>query len=648
MSISSSSHLAPDDVARHSFGSVRRGFDPNEVRAYLESIAAGLRGIAERERQLLQELADAEHRAAHPVLDEPTLTAALGTETARVLHSAHEVAAEMVAKSEAEANRLLTEAREEIQESRAQTEARLAEQSAQSEAAIVELRERTNQQAADRLESARQEAEDMLAQSREQCRAMVDEAQGLRARVLADLSKRRKVLHAQIEQLRAGRERLAETVQDVRRSIDVIADDLFAAEDNARLAAEAAGREALERPEEGTPEELAALLLAEESESAATDPDKGDAEAAEDIEVIEVVEVVEVVEMVDVVEVGELAVETAGTGARETDRSARDEVDESPVDALFAKIRAARVEPNPEDKPSDSEARDGQEADTDTDQGAGHDAPDEGKPGKEQPGHAKAGDAKVANEKDEETRPADAKTADEKGGDGNEDEPPEERSPLAIRRDKMIAPIVKTLARRLKRTLQDSQNELLDSLRSKGSNWSTDLLPDTTEHLDTYATAALPALEQASEAGVLFAGQEGAGRPQTDVLLGIAHDLAEALVGPLRRRLSDAEGLDDAEESVVVEHVGSAFREWKGERIERLAGDHVVAAFSAGTIAAVEPEKSAQMEWIAVASVGDEPCPDCEDNGLNGSQQPGKEFPTGHRHPPAHPGCRCLLALSAT
>ena len=92
---------------------------------------------------------------------------------------------------------------------------------------------------------------------------MVEEAQGLRARVLADLARRRKVLHAQIEQLRAGRERLAETVKDVRRSVDVIADDLFAAEDNARLAAEAAGREAVARPDEGTPEELAALLLAE-------------------------------------------------------------------------------------------------------------------------------------------------------------------------------------------------------------------------------------------------------------------------------------------------------------------------------------------------------------------------------------------------
>ena len=77
--------------------------------------------------------------------------------------------------------------------------------------------------------------------------------------------------------------------------------------------------------------------------------------------------------------------------------------------------------------------------------------------------------------------------------------------------------------------------------------------------------------------------------PRHDVLVGIAHELAEAVVGPLRRRLAaDDGGLDEAEESVVVEHVGSAFREWKGERIERLAGDHVVAAFSAGTMAAVD------------------------------------------------------------
>ena len=228
------------------------------------------------------------------------------------------------------------------------------------------------------------------------------------------------------------------------------------------------------------------------------------------------------------------------------------------------------------------------------------------------------------------------------------DEPPEERNPLAVQRDGLIDPIVTKLARRLKRTLQDSQNELLDGLRSNGSHWSIDLLPELTEQTDTFSTAALPALEQAAEAGLSFAGTRATTGPKTDVLLGIAHELAESVVGPLRRRLSDGNGLDGAEETVVAEHVGSAFREWKGERIERLAGDHVVAAFSAGTIAAVDGKKSAQVEWVAVSDAGDEPCPDCEDNGLNGSQKPGEEFPTGHRHPPAHPGCRCLLALAAT
>ena len=105
---------------------------------------------------------------------------------------------------------------------------------------------------------------------------MVEEAQQLRARVLADLSKRRKVLHAQIEQLRAGRERLAETITDVRRSVDAIAEDLFNAENEARLAAEVAGRELAGRPDERTPEEMAAALLAEaEAEAGRARPQGG-------------------------------------------------------------------------------------------------------------------------------------------------------------------------------------------------------------------------------------------------------------------------------------------------------------------------------------------------------------------------------------
>ena len=325
------------------------------------------------------------------------------------------------------------------------------------------------------------------------------------------------------------------------------------------------------------------------------------------------------------------------------------------VDALFAKLRAARkvdAEPAPAAAP---EPVPESEAVGPSGPASAHDgAPGTATAPNDEIGLQGPGGSEVDSDRDDrqagqageasEERQASEASEDSEDSDG----PPEERNPMAVRRDELIDPIVTTLSRRLKRTLQDSQNELLDSLRSNGSRWSPDLLPDETEHLDGVSTASVPALEQAAAAGVSFAGRKGASGPKTDVLLSIAHELAEAVVGPLRRRLAEGDGLDGAEESVVAEHVGSAFREWKGERIERLAGDHVVAAFSAGTIAAAITAESAPLEWVAISDSGDAPCPDCEDNGLNGSQAPGEEFPTGHHRPPAHPGCRCLLALSAT
>jgi hypothetical protein len=228
------------------------------------------------------------------------------------------------------------------------------------------------------------------------------------------------------------------------------------------------------------------------------------------------------------------------------------------------------------------------------------------------------------------------------------DAPPEERNPFTVRRDEMTEPLVKALARRMKRTLQDDQNDLLDRLRSRHFQWSADILPPDPEHSDSYSTAALPHLVEAAQAGASFVGSEGNQGQLPEEMTTVAHDLAETVLAPLRRRLSEGEHLHGADESVVAEHVGSAFREWKGERIERLAGDYVVAAFSVGSLAGSKRKKNLLVEWIAAAGTGDEPCPDCEDNMLNGPQRPGGEFPTGHAHPPAHPGCRCLLAPSAT
>ena len=612
MTITSSPHLAPDDVARHTFASVRRGFDPTEVGDYLESLAAGLRGLAEREQELRTALEAAEERAANPVIDDTMLTAAVGKETARVLQSAHDAATELVANASAEAERLVSEARTESErlltgatevneQAQARADALLTERTAEAEAAAASLRERTEQQVSAALDKVRVDAEELTERARAEGRVMVEEAQQLRARVLADLSRRRKVLHAQIEQLRAGRERLAETITEVRQAVDAIAEDLFNAENEARLAAEVAGRELASRSDDQTPEELAAALLAEE---AAAD------EALSTVEPDTAAEV-------------EVEAEIAGAGGGPSNggaSAAEPVVAELPaapvekVDALFAKLRAAQG-----DEGTSATGAPGPHADA-----APADEP--------MAVEAEGSDAENAEN---------AENADEVGDDGSEG-PPEARHPLAAQRDELIAPIVTGLSRRMKRALQDSQNDLLDQLRAKGTAWSPALLPDETEHVDSLTTAALPLLEEAADAGATLAGVSG-GRPPAEALLGIAHELAESIVLPLRRRLSEPEGLAGAEEAVVTEHVGSAYREWKGERIEGLAGDHVVAAVSLGTLTAVGTGGT-QVEWLAVAAAGGTPCPDCEDNGLNGAQAPGEEFPTGHVHPPAHPGCRCVLA----
>ena len=140
LSISSSARVHPDEVARHTFGTQRRGFDPAEVRSFLEHVARELVAAADREQELRRALSEAEKRAANPVLDESTLTAALGLETARVLRSAHEAAAELVGRAENDAARLRAQAQEDAEQLQRHTEQNVHDRSAEADAAVTELR----------------------------------------------------------------------------------------------------------------------------------------------------------------------------------------------------------------------------------------------------------------------------------------------------------------------------------------------------------------------------------------------------------------------------------------------------------------------------------------------------------------------------
>ncbi|HUY64281.1 MAG TPA: DivIVA domain-containing protein [Acidimicrobiales bacterium] len=600
LTIASTSRLSPDDVARHTFATARRGFDPGEVRSYLEAIARELGAAAARERELLDAVAAAEHKAAHPVLDEGTLTAALGQETAKVLKSAHDAAAELLARAEADAARLRAEAQEHGEQLQARAEQHASDRGAQADAAATEIRRRAQEEVAGRLESVKGEAEALVVQARAECRAMVHEAQELRARVLSDLTKRRRVLHNQIEQLRAGRERLAETIGEVRSTVDRVTDDLFRAEDEARQAAEAAGRQATQDFEDMISAEEAGHLQDDVGPSGPS---------------------------------GETGV---GSPDGDEDEASRRQA----VDDLFARLRAER-------RPETSTAYEGV-----TLLGPVEAPSPPPPPPKAQRPQAATGGGAVAlrlpeTETDTETEARAGVGAGAGAGAGVGVEDPEgaERAghdglashPALARRDELLQPAVAGLSKRLKRTMQDDQNDILDRLRAKGG-WAPDVLPPESDHQQRYVRAAVQQLDEAARAGALFVGAKADEAPPVG---DVAVELAMAIVAPLRRRLGgEGAHADEGDENALIEHVGSAFREWKGPRIERVAADHAHSAFSLSVVEVTAP--GGNLTWI-VDDDGVE-CPDCDDNALAGAVPRGEVFPTGHAYPPAHPGCRCVLA----
>src|ERR1700689_1881434 len=81
--------LTPELIQAQVFASGFRGYEQSEVRNYLNRIASEVRALRERSDQLESAWHSAEERAARPpVLDEDTLMAAVGDETAVTLRTA--------------------------------------------------------------------------------------------------------------------------------------------------------------------------------------------------------------------------------------------------------------------------------------------------------------------------------------------------------------------------------------------------------------------------------------------------------------------------------------------------------------------------------------------------------------------------------
>jgi DivIVA domain-containing protein len=225
-------------------------------------------------------------------------------------------------------------------------------------------------------------------------------------------------------------------------------------------------------------------------------------------------------------------------------------------------------------------------------------------------------------------------------------EPDEDRSPdeqLLDAREDALAPIAEDLTRRAKRALQDEQNDVLDGVRrQRGKIDTAKVLPALDDQLARWAHVLQPAVDKTYVVGAASAGGDAQRAPAA-----VLADLASVVVTPLRERLSatlaDIDEPTPADtELAIAQRLGARYREWRSQHLETMLGDVLAAAHAHGVFDAAR--EGAQLRWIPIQTGK---CADCDDNALEPTLR-GNDFPTGQPHPPAHPGCRCLLVVDST
>ncbi len=262
-----SAHAAATDLRKRAADEAEQLVDEARQRAQSQvSVAERRLDEATAESKRLLDEATAESTRLLDEASEETgrQRADAEAEAEQRLSSATADAAERRSEAQEEAARLVTEATEEAQR-------KGTELTAAADEAAASTRRDAISDGQQVVGKARADAEEVRQQTEQERREMIESAQALRERVLADLAKRRRVATIQIEQLRAGRERLIESYAVVHRTLDEVQGELQRADAEARAAADEVGR----RYEDGAEDEP-------HSTSVAATPDVADGGEAAD------------------------------------------------------------------------------------------------------------------------------------------------------------------------------------------------------------------------------------------------------------------------------------------------------------------------------------------------------------------------------
>lgn len=760
----------PATIRDASFATSFRGFDKLEVRAFLHTLARRLDEVDES--QTVAETGDQEGGSEVDDAPEPEddpRAEQLGARAWVVLESANEAAAERLRVAEQEASEL---------RGRADADALSIMRSAEEAAGVmlVELeskntelskllkseqsvrdRERADELAAAQADAdeiraaARSEGSEIVAKSVSEGREMVAEARLVRERILRDLSRRRTNSKVQLEQLKAGRERLLEAIELTSSSVTDVHRDLEASLPEARLAAESAGRtvpppvtvEQLESEIESArlvghpivePAEVDAVVSNWGDGDLGDEPnaekeidgdlldlvgDDGDLERSEEIFLAEIgdenpgglfrrkktlppeaaelpnesVPTVEAAADFEEVRIVDPTLELAvvdGTiinfpdETPDVEEAIEPHLEES--DELIVELAAEEVKPSETPGSAVDEeileiASEGDE--TPIEDGNAEDEADEGEsvetvelvvdaaidlvdvtetPEEQDSQESSVDDLFERLRADREARVAQASevldTSVEASGPQRTDEPatasgaidtlvraevetePSDRlqqAELALaERRSMLDSLERMAARKLKRTLADEQNELLDLVRRSDTAEISidDVAGDLCAHSRAYVDAIALELSEAANAGAKSVGGDTvAFDPVATATL-----VGDQLVSVLRLRCDQAIG-DSGTSDDAIDHLRSIYRETRSQRIGSIASNLVVSAYGDGAYACLSPSEPVRWELAPDSDCGQH----CTDNVVGGAVLAGEQFPSGHLMPPATPECRCFL-----
>jgi hypothetical protein len=201
------------------------------------------------------------------------------------------------------------------------------------------------------------------------------------------------------------------------------------------------------------------------------------------------------------------------------------------------------------------------------------------------------------------------------------------------------------LTSKMKRVLADEENAMLTYLQGKKAAVALEkVLPEPSTHVQGYIEAVAEDVMSAAMGGAksLSSSLKADLRRKVTssaVMQVLSKNIDDVLVRPLRDRIQRCVEQSDGDREEMSKLIRSVYREWKMQRVEQHIGDIARLAYSRGAYLVLDQGTS--VCWMV--DPNGPPCADAEDNSLAGATALGTDFPTGHAHPTAHTGCRCLV-----